>query len=1009
MPPKSLKCSNNFQNISFKAQAHQTRVANEFLETNNRGLLFYHALGSGKTCAAYLAIDLYRNRIDKKKVIILAPASLASSHQHQYCSVCGEHPSEFENDFQFYSYNDRQHVQQKLPSNIRDSIIIVDEVQEVLNGKENNSKSLVHVYNSVLNSKNCKIILLSGTPVFSAFQASLLLNLLSPGITSMNKDVFTKAFENIRDPDYLFLKCKGLISYVPIPDETLYPKRILPDIVDVFEMSEEQFGQYSSMREKEINDLKDIQTKLIQAQKNKNVNLISNLKPFMFINQTHIRSRQICNFAYPIGVSRNLETDKDASWILNDDSDIHIQNLKKYSPKMRKLIQRCLTLPGKHMVYAWFKNNNGLYLIDAYLRHCGLNPLIFSGDLSNDKARHDIIEKFNSPDNIRGEKHKVILVSGAGAMGISLFGIRHFHNFESQLNEFTSIQAEGRAFRTNSHHQLPVNERNVQVYRYFTDLPKVNGKPRTVENETTSTEMQMYRSGLIRMKQTQKVLDIMRRASFDCRESYNSAIHSLCFNFEDVKSDEKSKSQYMFDGVLPFNQNEQKERVEETFFEQIEEPDVRVEEPEEEKVEEPEEEKVEVRVEESFREEINDEELEKEKKVTEVEEKIVDFVKKNTPDTLKRLSTSALLVSAPPVGAIYPLPTDVPNSIPSQKIDNCHGIQMFEDECDTELFSESTRKNLSSFALHKIVENVDAAPPRFQTIIPEKLILQENNNVNPTIRDDHVFEDDEKKIKDVLTERKTDEIPHEPQECDHDYQNFNDFLTNKKVHPNTAFFLIAGHGGRRNEYALQRAYPKFIQNSKASHTITVRIDDYMNPEIPDNINGELYDFNEFLPSAPSRRDDEKTYREKHEKIQKFEILISNFVKKIKESGGIFIFVNYVSYRLPEQRVETFSAFPWLKMLKGSSIILEWTYNSHYLSIVNTPIRFKYTSDSFVVKNLNSKVVATCDSCEKSYVKNKRTNEVFVSDLTDIDNAQIEPVILNMQDWRYKGNDEEPTF
>ena len=140
---KPLKCDSGTERKEFVPQYHQTVVANEFLNSNKRGVLFYHSLGSGKTCAAYMAVDIYRKTKGKRPVYILAPASLASSHKHQYCNICGEDKIAFNNEFKFYSYNDRAGIAKRLPANLNDSIIIIDEVQEVVNGKSNNSASLV--------------------------------------------------------------------------------------------------------------------------------------------------------------------------------------------------------------------------------------------------------------------------------------------------------------------------------------------------------------------------------------------------------------------------------------------------------------------------------------------------------------------------------------------------------------------------------------------------------------------------------------------------------------------------------------------------------------------------------------------------------------------------------------------------------------------------------------------------------------------------------------------------
>ena len=533
---KVMKCETSIAN-EFKPQPHQKFVLEHFLKSNKRGILFYHALGSGKTCSAYSTIDAYLSKKETrhKTVIVLSPASLASSHHHQYCHVCGKNPQTFHETFKFYSFNDRQGIVKKLPKDLSNTIILIDEVQEILNGKANLSKSLTYVYDTVLNARNAKVILLSGTPCFKASHCTLLLNLLDPAITDLDPYKFLNSIQN---PLYLPNKCKGLISYVPTPNQEFFPSRVQPDVIDYFEMSPLQYATYLKVRVDEITKRRELINKMKAA--NKNPAKLKSLSVSLFINTTMIQSRQICNFAYPEsarlqGKTVPNEDDLTSSWI--EASKRPFDDLFQYSPKMYKLIERCITLKGKHMVYGWFKSRFGLYLIYRYLKLAGLNPLMFSGDLTNDKQRAEIISKFNSENNINGEVHKVILVSGAGAMGISLYGIRHFHNFESSLNEFISIQAEGRAFRHMSHQQLPEGERNVQVYRYFTTLPRINGVIQAIEDENLSSEEIAYQKGLQTMKEAQYVLDIMKRSAIDCKEEYNKGIDN-CINYiEDVKYD----------------------------------------------------------------------------------------------------------------------------------------------------------------------------------------------------------------------------------------------------------------------------------------------------------------------------------------------------------------------------------------------------------------------------------------------------------------------------------------
>lgn len=540
---KPLKCADDIKQRPFTPQAHQLRVTKEFLETNKRGLLFWHQLGSGKTCACYMAVDEYRKKKEKKKVFIIAPAALASTHRDQYCTFCGANPNEFFRDFHFYSYNDRAGITKKMSTvNLDDSIIILDEVQDIINGKGNYSPTLSAVYDKVLRASRSKVIILSATPSYNEFGFALLFNLLEPGLFPIIESEFLEA---IRNREYLYEKLKGLISYVPVPNPELYPVRVTPDVLDVIPMSAFQFLQYKTVRDHEIEQVKIKNDQIANAIRVGKRKQADKLKALQFIQISKLKSRQLCNFAYPEELSDSLkespdedeeknqvdilgpDNDLNADWILNDPEDTHIKKMKEYSPKMAKLIHRLLTFPGKHMVYGWFKTKYGLNLMYTYLKHCGLESLIFSGDLSSDDKRAKLINQFNHEDNKRGEKYKVIFVSGAGAMGISLFGIRHIHIFEASLNEFITVQAEGRAFRTMSHHQLPPEERNVQVYRYLTTLPKDQAH----YEDGLSTEQQIHQLGMNKLRAVEAIMEIMKRSAFDCREPYNHAIKD-CHDYD---------------------------------------------------------------------------------------------------------------------------------------------------------------------------------------------------------------------------------------------------------------------------------------------------------------------------------------------------------------------------------------------------------------------------------------------------------------------------------------------
>ncbi len=142
-----------------------------------------------------------------------------------------------------------------------------------------------------------------------------------------------------------------------------------------------------------------------------------------------------------------------------------------------------------------------------------------------------LLNEFNSDRNARGAFTKVILLSTAGTTGISLKAIKHVHIFENSINEFNIKQAEGRAFRVDSHNQLKLPgedkpnpaENVVTVHRYFVT------KCKSTPYEGLTSDELLYERALKKMSAVQNLLQVMRLSAFDCNEDYNKALHGQCY------------------------------------------------------------------------------------------------------------------------------------------------------------------------------------------------------------------------------------------------------------------------------------------------------------------------------------------------------------------------------------------------------------------------------------------------------------------------------------------------
>ena len=153
-----------------------------------RGLLLYHGLGTGKTCAS---IAVSENLKDTRNVVILLPASLRDNFKLKGLKICGD-PEYRTSDgnriinekYSFVSYNAANVVKQiEALGSLNNKVIIVDEAHNLanmmVNGLRGMGKQGVAVYKLLLEAKNSKIVFLTGTPLVNKpFEIAILFNIL---------------------------------------------------------------------------------------------------------------------------------------------------------------------------------------------------------------------------------------------------------------------------------------------------------------------------------------------------------------------------------------------------------------------------------------------------------------------------------------------------------------------------------------------------------------------------------------------------------------------------------------------------------------------------------------------------------------------------------------------------------------------------------------------------------------------------------------------------------------
>jgi len=325
-------------------------------------------------------------------------------------------------------------------------------------------------------------------------------------------DYFFEDKNDILDKKRVLLKrmLLGLASYYPIDRSSIVnmPEIVLPKNnpeiyadykiskkinVEICQMSSKQFDKYHAawLADKERNI--KFNKKSIYSDEN-----------FDY----HINTRRICNMIYENDEFRYIKSKGDGAYItektkeynnLFQSGSFKINNgLQKYSPKFNRVLNNIFKFNGEHskgkiLFYSEFRNDSGAEIFEWILQANGyikFNPedgetkkyrYTFITGSESPEERKINLDAFNKRENKYGEYLQIMIISGAGAEGISLNCVRQVHILEPYWNYIRVDQVLGRAIRMLSHigydkndPLLPPDKRNVEQYLYLSVFPVGN-------------------------------------------------------------------------------------------------------------------------------------------------------------------------------------------------------------------------------------------------------------------------------------------------------------------------------------------------------------------------------------------------------------------------------------------------------------------------------------------------------------------------------------------------------
>lgn len=300
----------------------------------------------------------------------------------------------------------------------------------------------------------------------------------------------------------------GLTSYYPIDRSSIVdmPQVVKPTIEDshyrdytivndmnivTCMMSQVQFEKYNEVWEREHS--------MDKHRRLQGKSLFDDDSPYHY----KTRTRQSCNIIFRQDDFRTLtQTESNKQQIQDDKNRVYQElsdsgalridrDLKHVSPKMFRILDimkpyvKNKQSKGKIMFYSDFRSDAGSEAFELVLQSNGYEKFDSKKPQETPGLRYTFItgaedteerrvnkEYYNMESNKHGEYIQIMIISSAGAEGLSLSCVRQVHILEPYWNYVRINQVLGRAIRMRSHAFLDKKDRNVEQYMYVSTLPE---------------------------------------------------------------------------------------------------------------------------------------------------------------------------------------------------------------------------------------------------------------------------------------------------------------------------------------------------------------------------------------------------------------------------------------------------------------------------------------------------------------------------------------------------------
>lgn len=411
---------------------HQLRVAEKL--KNQRGLLAYHGLGSGKTLTGINAAEQYGG------ATVVLPAKLRPNFDKELQKYGAK------GKYDIYSYE--KFVKDR--PNLTDKFLLLDEAHKIRSSSAERTKAILEQSKAAK-----KVLMLTGTPIQNKPHE------ISPLINTITGEKTLPTDEKEFNSQYIN-KNKIFPNFIDRLKGAKPGSKLNATNLDDYYSKTSQYVDYYSPDISNSKDFPKVNTKYIDVpMNNEQIKLYKEysgkLSPdllFKMKNSLPPSAQDSSNLNAFINVNRQASNTARSYNTLATEP----------SPKIDKVINSLETSKVPSVVYSNYLRS-GLDELESELDRRQIKYGRISGNTKD-------IELRNVVNNYNKGKLKTLLLSSAGGEGLDLKGTRQVHILEPHWNEDKIKQVIGRSARYKSHSHLPEQDRNVEVYRYNSVFPQ---------------------------------------------------------------------------------------------------------------------------------------------------------------------------------------------------------------------------------------------------------------------------------------------------------------------------------------------------------------------------------------------------------------------------------------------------------------------------------------------------------------------------------------------------------